>query len=286
MNQSTTIVTAFFDIGRGDWNSSHGHLDHLERKTDTYFNYFSQLAKFDNNMVVFTSANFKERILKIRAGKPTHVIVLDINKKFKHIIKKISAIQLSRSFKERIKPKQLENPEYWSPEYVLLTNLKTYFVNKAGQLGLANNELIAWIDFGYIRNNKTRYGITEWNHSFDREKMHFFSIRDGLDLTNHELVMKYVIENHTYIIGGVIVGTKEQWAHLYQLTLNVQHDLLSSGIIDDDQGIFLVCASKKPDLVKIHFLGYMKWFSIFRLFNKNSKINYFERLAIQLRLIK
>ncbi|ETT08246.1 protein YibB [Providencia alcalifaciens] len=286
MNQSTTIVTAFFDIGRGNWNSSHGHLDHLERTTDTYFNYFSQLAKLDNNIVVFTSSDFKERILKIRKGKPTQVIVLDINKKFKHIIKKISVIQHSHSFKERINSEQLANPEYWCPEYVLLTNLKTYFVNKAVQLGLVRNELISWIDFGYVRNNKTRYGIKKWNYPFDREKMHFFSIRDGLDLTNHNLIMKYLIENHTYIIGGVIVGTKEQWARLYKLTLNVQHDLLSSGIIDDDQGVFLVCANKKPDLVKIHFLGYMKWFSMFKLFNKNSKINYFERLAIQLRLMK
>ncbi|WP_277985396.1 WlaTC/HtrL family glycosyltransferase, partial [Citrobacter werkmanii] len=31
------------------------------------------------------------------------------------------------------------NPEYWSSDYVLVCNLKTYFVNKAIELNLVNN---------------------------------------------------------------------------------------------------------------------------------------------------
>ena len=286
MNQSTTIVTAFFDIGRGDWNSSHGYSDRLERTTDTYFNYFSKMAKLNNKMVVFTSSNFKEKILSIRRGKPTHIITIDLHKKFKSVIKKISTIQNSDSFKKLIKPEQLENPEYWSSEYVLVTNLKAYFVNKAVQLGLTNNELIAWIDFGYIRKEKTLDGLTEWNHPFDKEKIHFFSIKNGLDLADKDGVMKKVIENDTYIIGGVIVATKEKWTQLYHLATEVQKNFLSSGIIDDDQGIFLICASKEPKLVKLHYLGYMEWFNVFRLFHESSKVNYLMRLAILLRLKK
>ncbi|SPY79351.1 protein YibB [Providencia rustigianii] len=238
MNQSTTIITAYFDIGRGEWNSSHGYSDRLERTTDTYFDYFNKLAKLDNKMIVFTSSNFKEKVLEIRKGKPTHVITIDIHKKFKYITKKIASIQNSEQFKKLIKPEQQKNPEYWSPEYVLVTNLKAYFVNKAITLGLVDNERIAWVDFGYIRKEKTLNGLTEWNHPFDRKKIHFFSIKEGLDLTNEAEVMKRVIDNDTYVIGGVIVGTKEKWARLYQLAITVQKNLLLSSVIDDDQGIF------------------------------------------------
>ncbi|MTC59522.1 protein YibB [Providencia rustigianii] len=286
MNQSTTIITAYFDIGRGEWNSSHGYSDRLERTTDTYFDYFSKLAKLDNKMIVFTSSNFKEKVLEIRKGKPTHVITIDIHKKFKYITKKIASIQNSEQFKKLIKPEQQKNPEYWSSEYVLVTNLKAYFVNKAITLGLVDNERIAWVDFGYIRKEKTLNGLTEWNHPFDRKKIHFFSIKEGLDLTNEAEVMKRVIDNDTYVIGGVIVGTKEKWARLYQLAITVQKNLLLSSVIDDDQGIFLICANKEPNLVKLHYLGNMEWFNVFKLFHKGSKVNNLIRLAILLKLVK
>lgn len=286
MNQSTTIITAYFDIGRGEWNSSHGYSDRLERTTDTYFDYFNKLAKLDNKMIVFTSSNFKEKVLEIRKGKPTHVITIDIHKKFKYITKKIASIQNSEQFKKLIKPEQQKNPEYWSPEYVLVTNLKAYFVNKAITLGLVDNERIAWVDFGYIRKEKILYGLIKWNHPFDKEKIHFFSIKDGLNLADKDEVMKQALENDTYIIGGIIVATKERWDQLYRLATEVQKNLLSSGIIDDDQGVFLICASKESNLVKLHYLGYMEWFNVFKLFHKGSKINYLTRLAILLKLVK
>ncbi|MBD5709322.1 WlaTC/HtrL family glycosyltransferase, partial [Citrobacter freundii] len=56
MNSSITIVTAFFDIGRGDWTSNKGFSPHLERTADTYIQYFENLSKLDNDMVIFTSS--------------------------------------------------------------------------------------------------------------------------------------------------------------------------------------------------------------------------------------
>ncbi|HBO24725.1 MAG TPA: protein YibB [Providencia sp.] len=286
MNKSITLITAFFDIGRGNWNAKSGRSDRLERTAETYFNYFNKLSSIDNKIIVFTSPDLKEQILKIREGKPTHVITLDLHHKFKYTINKISAIQHSDSFKKLIKPEQLKNPEYWSAEYVLINNLKPYFVNTAINLGLADSELISWVDFGYVRKDKVLYGIKEWNHPFDKNYVHLFSIQDGLNLEDEQSVMDKVINNETYIIGGVIVAAKDKWIEFYKLVTQIQKKLLLSGIIDDDQGIFLICASKHPDLFKLNYLGYMKWFSVFKLFHQKSKVNYFTRLAILLRIIK
>ncbi|MEI9715915.1 WlaTC/HtrL family glycosyltransferase [Moellerella wisconsensis] len=78
MNNSITIVTAFFDIGRSNWNAENGHSNRLERNTDTYFSYFNKLAELDNEIIIFTSDDLKEKVLSRRKGKPTTVITIDI----------------------------------------------------------------------------------------------------------------------------------------------------------------------------------------------------------------
>src|SRR5690606_14248275 len=93
MNSSTTIVTAYFDIGRGEWTSNKGFREKLARSVDVYFSYFERLAALENEMVVFTSPDLKARVEAIREGKPTTVITIDIKNKFRHIRSRIQKIQ-------------------------------------------------------------------------------------------------------------------------------------------------------------------------------------------------
>lgn len=44
-----TIVTAFFDIGRGEWATGG-----FKRTPEDYLNYFKQLAVLENEMIIFT----------------------------------------------------------------------------------------------------------------------------------------------------------------------------------------------------------------------------------------
>ncbi|OOS21711.1 WlaTC/HtrL family glycosyltransferase [Moraxella lincolnii] len=125
-----TIVTAFFDIGRGNISTEH-YPSYLKRTTNTYFEYFSYLATLDNNMVIFTEEKFKEKILTMRKSRPTTVICLNIFKKFNHILAKIADIQSNHEFLSNISQELSKNIEYWNSQYVLVTNLKTYFVNYA-----------------------------------------------------------------------------------------------------------------------------------------------------------
>lgn len=103
MKSSTTIITAYFDIGRGDWTANKGFREKLARSVDVYFSYFERLAALENEMIIFTSPDLKSRVEAIRNGKPTTVIVIDIkrnldisevvSKKFK----KMSRLQIDLS---------------------------------------------------------------------------------------------------------------------------------------------------------------------------------------------
>lgn len=92
-NHRITIVTAFFDIGRGNIPKNQGYPGYLTRTTKTYFKYFSNLAKLNNEMVIFTSPDLKERILKLRKGKPTKIITIHLQDKFKHILAEIMRLK-------------------------------------------------------------------------------------------------------------------------------------------------------------------------------------------------
>jgi hypothetical protein len=93
MKSSTTIITAYFDIGRGDWTANKGFREKLARSVDVYFSYFERLAALENEMIIFTSPDLKPRVEAIRNGKPTTVIVIDIKKKFRYIRSRIEKIQ-------------------------------------------------------------------------------------------------------------------------------------------------------------------------------------------------
>jgi hypothetical protein len=80
-----TIVTAFFDIGRGDWTPDKGLPHYLHRTNKTYFDRFSHMAKLDNPMVVYTSKEFINDIKFIRQDRPTEILALDFPNSFEKL---------------------------------------------------------------------------------------------------------------------------------------------------------------------------------------------------------
>jgi hypothetical protein len=66
-----TIVTAFFDIGRGDWTPDKGLPHYLQRTNDTYIKRFANMAKLENKIIVYTSKEFVKIIKLYRQDRPT-----------------------------------------------------------------------------------------------------------------------------------------------------------------------------------------------------------------------
>lgn len=287
-NSKITIVTAFFDIGRGNIPKDKGYPDYLTRTTETYFEYFYNLATLENDMVIFTSPDLKEKIENMRKGKPTKVVTLELDKKFKYILNKINNIQNSDEFKQKISPKQIKNIEYWSNYYVLVTNLKTFFVNLAIEKYTNNrsieneNRLFSWIDFGYVRKLKTLNNVSNWYFPFTKGKINLFSINSMFDIRTENDVYDAVFNNKPYIIGGSIVGDIASWKRFNQIIFNCQKEFIKNNIIDDDQGVFLMSYHKYNDLFHINDLGKDNWFGLFKKFN-NEKPSLLQRIINKLK---
>lgn len=268
-----TIVTAYFDIGRGNI------LDkNFSRSNDTYFEYFSHLAKLENDMVIFTSLEFVEKVKTIRYDKPTKIVVFDFNHKLNYVRKQIARIQQDEQFILKVRADLRNNIEYWSENYVLINNLKTYFVNKAIKENLVKNDLVAWIDFGYVRSLDTLNNIKKWQYEFDGQYVNLFTLYKSKNIQKYEDVMDFIFNNQIFVIGGGIVANQKSWQKFLKLLFSSQKQLLKSNIIDDDQGVYIMCLYKNPKLFKLNYLGKEQWFTLFKKYNKTSKISLTEKI--------
>jgi protein YibB len=262
-----SIVTAFFDIGRGDWTPQKGLPHYLQRTTDTYFDRFANMAKLDNTIIVYTSEDLADKVWDIRKEKEdkTVVCIVDFAKEFDEYRDSIRKIQNNPDYLAKINPSQIKNPEYWSADYVLVNLLKSHFVNHAIGSGTAYTDLVAWLDFGYCREPSTLNDVTLWQYPFNKEKIHLFNIKEyaGTSLTD------IIANNDVHVTGPMIVASQKMWPKLEELVDKSFRELIKNDLIDDDQTLLLMSYLQQPESFELHPISPNDWFIAFKEYNEN-----------------
>ncbi len=271
MTEDVSIVTAFFDIGRGDWHGeASGHLipRWLARSNETYLGWFNNLARLRNQIVVFTEEKFADTILDIRKRHGlesiTSIMVCDNllgpNGRLADIVSLLRT-RMRQEFHEFVRDAGC--PEYWNADYVMLNALKTVFVCTTTDLRLNAHEQIAWIDFGYCRDDRRFDPTVPWRFDCDG-RMNLFYIREPDDRPIFEIVRT----GDVYFQGCHIVGPADCWFRFSQLIDEAMASLLACGLVDDDQTALLMAYRRAPELFRIHAVDPADWFVIFRKFRK------------------
>lgn len=264
MNNDITIVTAFFDIGRGDWTEDKGFPHYLKRTTDTYFDRFSTLAKLENEMFVFTSRDMIDRVADIRGDLPTTIFEFQLDSEAEDLRERIELVYATPDYMRLIHPKQRANPEYWNADYVIINLFKSTFACMASVQ--AKNDMLAWLDFGYCRTTDDIYGVKHWRYPFDPKFIHMFKLKDYVPGTTiHQLIAN----NDVHITGPCIIASKQMWKELEFLVLEGVKELLKNFLIDDDQLFLLLAYLSRPELFQLHQVTADNWFTVFRDFNES-----------------
>jgi protein YibB len=259
------IVTAFFDIGRGEWTPDKGLPHYLHRTNDTYLHRFRHMAQLENPMVVYTSKQFVKDVKLYRAERPTEVVIVDFEKNFTQLREDITKVQKSEEYLSKINPMQVRNPEYWSADYVLVNLLKSTFVNQS--LNHLKTDLVAWLDFGYCRDESTLNGVKKWCYPFAKDKIHFFNIKDWVEGT---LIQDVIANNDVHVTGPCIVGGRDMWYKLEHLVYTHTMKLLENNLIDDDQTLLLMSYLSNPDIFELHNVSNQDWFVAFKEYHDNT----------------
>lgn len=250
-----SIVTAFYDIGRGDWSTevekNGGPLPHyLQRSVDKYIDHFTRMCEIDTEIIVYTSSDIAPLLSAISPN--VKVVEYDYFNIHKDLRDRIESIQANPDFIKKINPYQVRNPEYWSKDYVGVTSLKAFYVHDAFERGLITNDWAAWVDFGYCRDDEHVPTSKKWEYDFTPGLMHYFNYREPNVKTPTSDVTIAVLNNIVYIIGGVFVGQKEQWSVLKDDMKRSLETLMNQGLVDDDQGLLLMSYFYNPDMYELH----------------------------------
>lgn len=261
-----TIVTAFFDIGRGNLpKEKHGRIipAYQHRNNDKYFEYFQNLAKVNNDMVVYTTKEFKKRIVNARrsVNKKTTVIVLDSYLIYKdHNLKnRIEEVMNDQGYISMVNTP--EHIEYWNSDYVLVNFFKSFYVSDAIDNGYIDTDLAAWIDFGYCRETNCIPFEHEWKYDFDVNKIHMFNMAE---IDTDRSISSIVYSGDVYIQGCHIVAGITKWKKLKELMLKSFNKLLDNGLSDDDQTLLLMSYIDSPEDFTLRNSDAQDWFRIFK----------------------
>lgn len=265
-----TVVTSYFDIGRGNWPRVVRGREmpwYAHRNEDTYFDYFTRLATLKNDMVIFTEEKSAEKIRKIRKdnsdGK-TNIMIVDLQDSIKSVKPRIETVINRPEYINLVNNPHF--PEYWNADYILVNLLKSTFVNHAISQGVIDTPLAAWIDFGYVREAKTLTPGIHWKHDFDPSKMHYFNLRP---IDKDRPIFDIIKTGDVYIMGCHIVGGLEAWKTNQKMTQRNLESLLVSGLMDDDQTFLLMNYLMNTDVIDLHYINENEngWFVIFNKFN-------------------
>jgi protein YibB len=249
-----SIVTAFYDIGRGDWSGdvekNGGPLPHyLQRSVDKYIDHFTRMCEIDTEVIVYTSPDLAPRLSAISPN--VKVVEYDYFNLHKELRAEIERVQSSPEFIKRINPYQVRNPEYWSKDYVGVTSLKAFFVKDAFDRALISNDWASWVDFGYCRDDDHVPKSKKWEYDFTPGKMHYFNFIEPSRNPTQDITIA-VLNNVVYIIGGVFVGQKAAWHNLADSMQHNLQNLINQNLVDDDQGLLLMSYFENPDWFELH----------------------------------
>lgn len=254
---NTTIVTAFVDIGRGEWEGfANGDLiaPYIKRDNDTYFERFERLTKIKNPIICYTESKFFDRIKAMR-DDITLISIDSIFEDHEAVIKLIERVQKNDEFIDLLQSPA--SPEYWSPKYVAINFFKSFFVSHAYKEQLITTDNAAWIDFGYCREKLFRDNY-DWSFDCD-SRINLFNI-EPLDDTP---IFSIVKSGKVYIQGCHIVAPASQWLWLKDLMTQAMNQLLGVGMIDDDQTMLLMSYRMSPELFRLNKVHPSNWFVIF-----------------------
>lgn len=275
MTDLPLIVTAFYDIGRSQWQ-------HYQRSSDRYFDCFERLCLLKNDIVVFSQPQFRERFEAIQRRKPNLSVVYDdIFERHATLLERIRRVQQDPVYRAGIVP--IDSPEYNSAEYVLVNTLKSDFCCQA--LAKSGHEQVAWIDFGYLRKSRQLPRSRRWMSPWPKG-IHFFGLRS---LDQPIDLLKTIQTNTVYIQGCHLVAHRNDWPLMRDGVHAALDELLARDWVDDDQTLLLMVALKHPDRVTVHSnVGDPRfgWFNLFRRFNAaEASATLAERVSLQLALL-
>jgi protein YibB len=248
------IVSAFFDIGRGDYETH-------KRSTDQYFEYFRFWARIQNELIVYCDPENVDRIRKIREefgrGDQTTVIPVVLEEIEPEILARMRQVEQDEGFQSfRYLERDPSNTALY--DYVML--LKWWCMADAAKTR-EHTEQLAWVDFGF-NHGGSKYIRSEdfdfhWVYNYPY-KLSAFCLNDPDKMA----LIDSLQFQHDCFTGCSFALPVGLCAPFWTYMKEAMSALLDVGCIDDDQHLMLMVYKKQKEQFSIQIAN---WFEMFLL---------------------
>lgn len=247
------IVTAFFDIGRANYEK-------FPRSDQQYFEYFRFWARIQNEMIIFCAPENEKTIMDIRAeygwkDKTQIVVIPDLYSIEPEFYQRMVEIEKDEAY-QNFRYRYHDPSNYAGYNYVV--DLKGYFLMRAAEL-TEDACTMAWIDFGYNHGGDFYTDSADFNFLLSGEysdKIYKFCLNDPDKLSLIDsLQFQYDCFN-----GMITILSKELCAYFWSEIRDAWQSLLNIGCMDDDQQLDLMVYKKNKELFQITVCDWFEGF--------------------------
>lgn len=276
---SVLYVTAFKDIGRGEWTRRE-----MAVPAHVYLSHFINLTMNTNVDIVCFMDDATMNACTQHIWKPNHVI-LPYNEQttfFATCIHHERCIMESQEYKKLVS-QRIHHPEHSIPEYNIVNHNKVQFLMQA-YTKYPSYETYVWIDFHQARHGDIPQQNVRYDHlPSDKVSM---CVHSAFTIMQSRTPQEIVTLQCDHVQGSAFVVPRTVVPKLYQeycLQLGMHY---AYNIADDDQGIHLAIAQRLPNLY--HFIpapsfGYTirllqnKPFDVKNILNESDTVQEFAR---------
>lgn len=257
MSSNLTLVTALFDLGRGNLDSG------FKRSFEHYVESFSRLLKVDYPMVIYCEESLTEVIWKHRSPDNTKLVFKTLddlrNFPFYDNVQKIRNDPTWYGQSGWIPDSTQAKLELYNP----LVMSKQFFLNDATHFNFFDTKYYLWIDAGIANTigDPTSYLDKDFERRItpDLNKMLYVAFPyDGtVEVHGFEKnAMDRMATKKTEFVcrGGIFGGPKHSINDINDIYYGLLNDSFSQGLMGTEESIFTIIACKHPEKVNVRMI--------------------------------
>lgn len=257
MAQNLTLVTALFDIGRGELEGG------FKRSFDHYIECFTRLLKVDYPMVIFCEESLADTIWKYRDPKNTKLVFKTINdlKNFP-FYNEVQTIRQNPEWINRagwIRDSTQAQLELYNP----LVMSKQFLLHDASLFNFFDSRYYLWVDAGIANTigDPTHYFDADFEAKItpDLNKMLYVAFPyDGtVEVHGYEKKAMDKMANATteYVCrGGIFGGPKHTLSEINDIYYHLLSSSFNQGLMGTEESIFTIISYLHPEKVNVQMI--------------------------------
>ena len=254
MSSNLTLVTALFDIKRGDLNPG------FQRSFDHYVETFRRLLKTELPMVIYCDEDVEKIVWEERKHENTRIIrkTLDDIRAFP-FYEQTNRIRQQENWRNR-SGWIVDSPQSQLELYNPLVMSKQFFLNDATIFNFFDTKYFLWIDAGIANTigDPCNYFTHEFANKLQRRmnKMMYVTFPYDGQVEVHgfekQAFNRYAGANTDRVArGGMFGGSKYAINEINDIYYQILNNTISSGFMGTEESIFTLITYQHPELCNL-----------------------------------